>query len=191
MVDYFRRCLALAEQRQDRSMIALCLAGLAGAARALARPQHAARLFGAAESLREAAGVRIDLADREPHERNVSETRRALSDDAFRTAWDAGREMALDQALAEARRVDSTAPPERSPTGRAGLLSRREREVAVLVARGYTNRQIAEELTIAERTVGTHVEHIMAKLRCHARAQIAAWVVEHGTQPRPGPRRVA
>jgi DNA-binding NarL/FixJ family response regulator len=193
MVEYFRRCLVLAEPRQDRSMIALCLAGLAGAARALARPRHAARLFGAAEALREAAGGRIDLADREPYERNVSETRRALGDEAFSAAWSAGRELTPEQAMGDAWQVESAAPPERSPAGRAGVLSRREREVAELVARGLTNRQIAGELSIAERTVGTHIEHIMAKLRCHARAQIAAWVVEHGAQPhaRPGPRRVA
>jgi non-specific serine/threonine protein kinase len=52
--------------------------------------------------------------------------------------------------------------------------------VAALVARGLTNRQIAEELVIAERTAGTHVANILNKLGFTARAQIAAWAVEHG-----------
>ena len=43
-----------------------------------------------------------------------------------------------------------------------------------------TNRQIAEELFIAERTADTHVEHILAKLRLSSRSQVAAWVVEQG-----------
>jgi len=45
---------------------------------------------------------------------------------------------------------------------------------------GHTNRQIAAALVISERTVGTHVEHILAKLGVASRAQIAVWTVEHG-----------
>jgi non-specific serine/threonine protein kinase len=52
--------------------------------------------------------------------------------------------------------------------------------VAVLLARGLTNRQIAQELVISESTVGIHVEHILAKLDFHSRAQVAAWAVERG-----------
>jgi DNA-binding NarL/FixJ family response regulator len=59
-------------------------------------------------------------------------------------------------------------------------LARREREVAALVARGCSNRQIAAELVFAGRTAETHVEHILTKLGLSSRAQIAAWVVEHG-----------
>jgi non-specific serine/threonine protein kinase len=54
-----------------------------------------------------------------------------------------------------------------------------------LVARGRTNRQIAEQLFIAERTVDTHVEHIRDKLDVHSRAEIAAWVTEYGRTATP------
>ena len=64
--------------------------------------------------------------------------------------------------------------------GAPGPLTRREREVAALIARGLTNRQIAEELFIAERTADTHVEHILAKLGLGSRTQVATWVVEQG-----------
>jgi predicted ATPase/DNA-binding CsgD family transcriptional regulator len=57
-----------------------------------------------------------------------------------------------------------------------GALSRREREVAELVAEGLTNRQIAERLFIAERTAEGHVEQIRNKLGFTSRSQIAAWV---------------
>jgi two-component system nitrate/nitrite response regulator NarL len=58
-------------------------------------------------------------------------------------------------------------------------LTPREREVAALVARGRTNRQIAEALVVSERTVHTHVHNILGKLELTSRAQIAVWAVEH------------
>lgn len=58
-------------------------------------------------------------------------------------------------------------------------LSDREWEVAMLVARGLSNRQIAAELIVSERTVDSHVSHILRKLSLVSRAQIAAWAVQH------------
>lgn len=63
---------------------------------------------------------------------------------------------------------------------RAGPLSAREREVAVLLARGFTNRQIAATLVIAEGTAERHVANILNKLSLSSRAQAAVWAVEHG-----------
>ena len=67
-------------------------------------------------------------------------------------------------------------------TGRsdAGPLTKREFQVARLVATGLTNKQIATELTISRRTVEVHVDHILRKLAFASRAQIAAWITEHG-----------
>jgi pimeloyl-ACP methyl ester carboxylesterase/DNA-binding CsgD family transcriptional regulator len=59
-------------------------------------------------------------------------------------------------------------------------LSRREREVAALVAQGRSNRQIAHELTIAVATADRHVANVLNKLGFHSRAQIAAWAAEQG-----------
>ena len=59
-------------------------------------------------------------------------------------------------------------------------LSRRELEVAGLVAEGLTNREIARRLFISERTVDGHLEHVREKLAVSTRAQIAAWVVRQG-----------
>src|SRR5262249_40314990 len=67
-----------------------------------------------------------------------------------------------------------------SLTHRAVPLSAREHEVAVLVARGLTNRQIAEQLVIAPRTADNHVQHIFDKLGVSSRAQVAAWVAARG-----------
>ena len=70
--------------------------------------------------------------------------------------------------------VSMSASPLESPPVR---LSRREGEVAVLVAEGLTNRDIAKRLFISERTVDGHLEHVREKLAVNTRAQIAAWVV--------------
>lgn len=59
-------------------------------------------------------------------------------------------------------------------------LSHREREVATLVALGLSNRQISEELVIAEPTAERHVANILNKLDYHSRTQIAVWTVEQG-----------
>ena len=68
----------------------------------------------------------------------------------------------------------------------ATVLTRRQREIAALIANGLTNAQIASELVLTRGTVANHVEHIMNRLGFHRRAQIAVWAVERGlVQPRP------
>ena len=88
-------------------------------------------------------------------------------------------EMTMRQAIDFALGVPRTpsgaselAPTEASP------LSRREREVADLIADGKSNKAIAETHVVSPRTVHGHVERIMAKLGFHSRAQIASWVTE-------------
>jgi adenylate cyclase len=72
------------------------------------------------------------------------------------------------------------APARPRPPAGQDLLTSREREVAELIASGFTNRQIAERLSVSERTADRHVENIRDKLSVSSRAQIAAWAVEHG-----------
>jgi non-specific serine/threonine protein kinase len=61
-----------------------------------------------------------------------------------------------------------------------GGLTRREREVAAMIAAGKTNREIAETLVVSTRTVETHVENVLTRLGFSSRSQIAAWAVEKG-----------
>jgi DNA-binding NarL/FixJ family response regulator len=58
--------------------------------------------------------------------------------------------------------------------------TRREEEVAVLVAKGLTNRQIATRLGMGERTVESHLEHIRRKLALESRVQVALWAAHQG-----------
>lgn len=63
------------------------------------------------------------------------------------------------------------------------LVTRREAEVAALVAEGLSNPAIAARLCVSKRTVGCHVEHILVKLGFRSRAQIAVWVTRKTQTP--------
>ena len=71
---------------------------------------------------------------------------------------------------------DQPAPVELPHPVVTAALSRREREVAQLLAQGLSNREIAERLYLSERTVDNHVHHILAKLGFDSRVQVATWV---------------
>jgi DNA-binding CsgD family transcriptional regulator len=73
-------------------------------------------------------------------------------------------------------------PGDRWPAGEG--LTRRESEVAELVARGMTNREIAARLYVSTRTVETHVDHILRKLDLSTRTQLVARAHEGGLLPR-------
>ena len=83
--------------------------------------------------------------------------------------------------------ADEPAEPGRPSAPRPGLrrgsssaLTRREAEVAGLVARGLTNRDIAAQLFLSVRTVEVHVDHVLTKLGFRTRTQLAAWAFEEG-----------
>ncbi|WP_189707841.1 ATP-binding protein [Streptomyces phaeofaciens] len=107
--------------------------------------------------------------------------REALGPAALRRAYDRGAALALADVVAYA--LDETegeppAAPERPAAGpQPGVrLTRRETQVAALVAEGLANQQIADRLVIARRTAEGHVERILSKLGLSNRSQIAAWV---------------
>jgi non-specific serine/threonine protein kinase len=69
-----------------------------------------------------------------------------------------------------------------SPEGPPVRMSRRELQIANLIAEGLTNRAIAAQLVLSPETVSTHVKHILAKLGFSSRAQVAAWLSEQRTR---------
>jgi predicted ATPase/class 3 adenylate cyclase/DNA-binding CsgD family transcriptional regulator len=160
----------------------------------LGHTERAARLFGAADAVRERVGRPPSPQDLAEHERQLAGLRRALGAERFATAWDGGRALSIDQAIEYALTAPTVpripaqplppavpaAPARSASDALAASLSMREREVAALVARGYTNRQIADTLVISERTASTHVTHILNKLGFTGRSQVAVWAVEHG-----------
>ncbi|MBI5305692.1 MAG: tetratricopeptide repeat protein [Chloroflexi bacterium] len=151
-------------------------------------PERAARLFGAAELLREQLGTPMPPVYRDDCEKYLPRTRAQLDAAAFNAAWATGQAMTVEQAiefaLAEIKIPDMPDAPALSPRQAAkekfGGLTAREREVAALIAQGKSNREIAEMLVLSERTIEGHVGNILDKLGFSARTQIAAWAVEIG-----------
>ena len=165
----------------DEDAVAECLDSLAGAVGARGEGVRATKLLGAAEAAREHLGTPIRPVERERYERFVALSRRGLGTRAWKSAWEAGRAMPLQTAAEYAL---STEPAPDAP----GPLTRRELEVAGLVAEGLTNRRISTTLSISERTVATHVGRILKKLRLRSRAQLATWTTERQRSQPDGDR---
>jgi predicted ATPase/DNA-binding CsgD family transcriptional regulator len=141
-----------------------------------ANPRRAVTLFGAASKLREAVETPVQLPWSIWLEPAMTEARAALPERIADNTWELGRAMSSTQMLVLAREVPGG--PRRGKAARGGL-SKRELEVAQLVASGMTSRAIAERLFLSERTVESHLEHILTKLGFSSRAQVAGWATEH------------
>jgi non-specific serine/threonine protein kinase len=155
-----------------------CLEALAWIAAAEHDPRRAATLLGAVAALNEAVVPYPDLAAH--HEQCDRQTRRALGEQAFQTAYQHGMGLALDDAIAYALQQKPQAEPPLASTEKT-TLTRRQQEVADLLAEGLTNKEIANRLVISQRTAENHVEHILTKLGFTSRTQIAAWGIQQST----------
>jgi predicted ATPase/DNA-binding SARP family transcriptional activator/DNA-binding CsgD family transcriptional regulator len=187
----FEETLRLLRGPGEKLGVAYALLGLAGAEAARGEPARAARLWGAAEALREEIGVALSHWDLYgyDYEGRLSAARNMLGDEgAWERAWAEGRAMTPEQAIEYALGAGEPSPPPTAPTPRKpslveapdNPLTGREWEVAVLVGRGLTDRQISTELHLSEHTVHKHVRNILGKLELGSRAQIAAWVTRWG-----------
>ncbi|MFC0107312.1 ATP-binding protein [Kibdelosporangium aridum] len=105
-----------------------------------------------------------------PHQACEQELRRIMGDDRYAEAFAVGTANGVSLA--------SAAEYVLSGRDRSGPLTKREQQVADLVAQGATNKEIAGRLNISRRTAEVHVDHILRKLKFASRAQIAAWVAE-------------
>jgi predicted ATPase/DNA-binding CsgD family transcriptional regulator len=190
-------CRGLASRDRRSAYLVHYLGVVAGE---LGHPERAARLFGAAEALRDTTQRALSPADRVEQQHHVDAIRGVLGEHQFSSAWADGQAMSFEQAveyaltappvpLAERAPAPAPSGQKRSTEPPESPLSPREREVVALLVRGLTNRQVAEVLVISERTASTHVTHILNKLGVSTRAQVAAWAVEHGMATTQAGRR--
>ncbi|WP_218027381.1 LuxR family transcriptional regulator, partial [Nocardia vaccinii] len=140
--------------------------------------ERAATLMGAAQELDQSVGNIASLAPLMPqhHDESVRLIRTALGARRFDAGFRRGRALGMDEAVAYALGEHTTHTTPASGPG--VVLTKRERQIADLVAQGLSNKQIAAKLVISQRTAEGHVEHILTKLGFTSRAQIAAWVAE-------------
>lgn len=174
----FTDALRLNKPLGNKSGISECLEGLARVAVAEKQWDRAATLFGAAEALREAISYWAEPPDRPEYESAVRMIRDSVPEDDFAASWVKGRAMPFDLALEHAFAGERVASGQALPSPPLSQLTKREDEVAALVAEGLTNREIAKRLFVSEETAATHVKHILRKLDLRSRAQIATWAVE-------------
>ncbi|MFF3439091.1 ATP-binding protein [Streptosporangium sp. NPDC002721] len=142
--------------------------------------RRAARLLGVLEAVWQAIGAPLSGFGHltRYHDECEERSREALGRQGFDAMVRQGSRMRCEEAVAFALEEEA---PRDEPSGEAEApspLTRRETEIAKLVARGLSNKEIAASLTIAQRTAEGHVEHIMTKLGFHSRAQIAVWTGE-------------
>lgn len=163
----FEQGLETARELGDPMLEAACLEGLAGAH----GPAVAARLLGAAESLRERAGAAWPAFVHADSERSADRARRALGDERFAAEWAGGRAMGAAEIVGLARPRSAEHP--------AGL-TLREVEVLRLIAAGLTDAQVADRLVLSVRTVHSHVRSIYRKLGVSSRAAATGYAFRHG-----------
>jgi DNA-binding CsgD family transcriptional regulator len=166
----------------DKMIASESLEGLACVAETRGEAELAARLFGAAEALREAVGYQHmpeEDALREPY---LAAASSRLDEETWEAAFAEGRTMtfeeAVEYALSEEEPSTATLSSSR-PEHPAGLTSR-EIEVLGLVAAGMTSAQIAKELFLSPRTVEAHLASIYHKLGVTSRAGATRFALEHG-----------
>ncbi|MGW5147254.1 protein kinase domain-containing protein [Rhodococcus koreensis] len=182
-VRYLEESLELSRQVHSPRFAAAAVEALAWIACERRDPTRAAVLMGAAQWLARSVGsAAVIHSNLIVYQTEFAEkARQDLGDKAFAAAHRKGEQLGFDAAIAyalhEAQRGTST-PDTDAPT----RLTKRERQVAALIAEGLTNQAIADRLVISPRTAQGHVEHILAKLGFTSRTQVAAWVVEqaHG-----------
>jgi non-specific serine/threonine protein kinase len=151
--------------------------------------QRAATLLGAAEQVRKSSALHFLEGFRQQHEGSSALALEGLGQRKFDVAYSGGLAMTLAEAVAFA--VEDTLPsrPPAVRTETKTSLTRRELEVARLIAEDMTSREIASTLFISERTVETHVTNMLNKLGVNSRIQIARWLAGvSGPEPIIGPQ---
>lgn len=170
-----RESLAIKREFRDDLGAALDIELLAWVAAATGHYRDAARLLGTADAVWNALGSTMPTFGHHARlsEQCKSRTLTALGGRGFRAAFDEGARLSLEQAVNEALGEGGHVSV---PSDRGVSLTRRERQVADLIAQGLSTREIAASLVLSPRTVEGHVENVLAKLGFAKRTQIAAWV---------------
>jgi DNA-binding CsgD family transcriptional regulator len=165
--------------KRGMAVSAEVLACLAGIQR---HGDRAARLFGVATALLDAANYVLPPTLFELHERGNSGTRATLGDEAFAAAFEEGRKMPLVEGVRFALGEPVASGPQATAANHVAKNNRltpRQAEVAQLVSKGLTDRQVAVQLSISHRTVDGHLRRICARLGAQSRSAVAAWAVQH------------
>jgi non-specific serine/threonine protein kinase len=169
----YLEALTISQEFQDSANASISLDGLAALEILNGSAQRALQLASAAQNLRKGTGVEPAPELNEQIDGTLAAARTKLSGEAADAAWKQGATLSMEEAIRYATRAPaSKAANDGSP------LTARETQVALLIAEGRTNSEIAGRLKMADRTADAHVEHIRNKLGLRSRSQIAVWAHE-------------
>ena len=157
----------------DRAGLQLLLETLAWMAAEGGRHERAATLLGCAEQVRKTNAVEFLEGQRPQHDRSVALAVEGLGRTHFDTAYASGLAVTTDDAVAVAVDERPPAKPVIVKAESKSALTKRELEIARLIAGDMTSREIANKLFISERTVDTHVTNMLNKLGVNSRSAIA------------------
>jgi DNA-binding NarL/FixJ family response regulator len=180
--------LRLFQPMRNLDGVSVCVQALGWCAASASPDEDAARLLGAAAAVWDVIGGNaFQAVYREFDHRSEERLRSTIGDERFESAFAEGAAYSLGQAV-DLALAQGSAHPRSGPTpasrvqvANPGGLTRREWEVAQLVAEGLSNKDVAARLVISQRTAETHVEKILTKLGFTSRTQVGRWILE---QPR-------
>jgi predicted ATPase/DNA-binding CsgD family transcriptional regulator len=176
-----RQALELSRDMGDPTSLAAALDVRAALAATLGHPDRAVRLVEAAAAVRDRSRIVESPRESAWRRQHIGSLERLLRRNRYAAERQAGRAMTSDQVFDLALSQDRD--------NRPVALTARERDVARLLALGWTDAQIADELVISPRTAEVHVRNILGKLGLSSRAQVAVWAVDHGLRE-PDPDRI-
>jgi non-specific serine/threonine protein kinase len=178
--------LRMKRDLDDQLGIALCLEALAWLSTADHDAERSPTLLGAADAIWRVIGMSLKAIPYFTSYRAEGEAaaRQRLSDRTFQAAFRHGAQLALADAIMVGLEGEVPVRIQPAMAKESTGLTRRELEIAELVAQGMSNREIAGRLVLSTRTVEAHVEHILTKLAFTSRSQIAAWMAERAAELR-------
>ncbi|MGI8643490.1 MAG: tetratricopeptide repeat protein [Thermomicrobiales bacterium] len=177
-----QEALALRRDMGDRRGQVECIEGIASLlllGKSTADRQQAVQLLAAATVLREAIGAPRPPSDQASHRRLLQAVRAATTSDQFRAAWSQGTRWTLAETVDQAEAITAAYTPPATTEPAISGLSSREIEVLRLVAQGLTNRQIADQLFLSQRTVHAHIYTIFRKIDVSSRSAATRFALEH------------
>jgi predicted ATPase/DNA-binding CsgD family transcriptional regulator len=174
----FTESLARQQEQENTPGMAECLIGFAAIAALQGSPRACIRLLSAASALGAERPANVWAATRMEYEHYLKLARTQISEAEFRAEQTSRIALSLEQAIDYAQHL-----PLQAASGSNGMpeqLTAREQEIAVLIAQGKSNGEIADELVLSKRTVEKHIANILSKLGVRNRSQIVRWVMERG-----------